>query len=97
MKTYEECLINDNNWYTYRQMGDMYPFDEVYCITRKDPETRATLYQPKVLTTCNIDVRSRAREEYQKYSIDIGEEYCTQVFIGPIMLSMNLKAFKGRD
>lgn len=88
-KSYEECLIHDDNWYTYYEMGDLYPMDEVYCLTKVDPNTRATLYQPKVLTTCNLDVYMKAIEEFSITRHT--SQYSTSHFIGPVILSLQTR------
>lgn len=93
-KAYEDYLIDDNNWYTYYEMGKKYPFDKVYCITKRDVTTGRIIYQPKVIVTCNIDVYKKAIVECDKLASDLGESYSTQVFIGGVMSSIQYKAFR---
>lgn len=86
-RTYEECLICDNNWYTYTQMAGMYPTDQVYCIARKDNE--ATLYQPKVVTTSNLDAYLLAMDDYSCTNIGGSTKYFPVLFTGPRLSATN--------
>lgn len=88
---YEDCKIEDNNWYTDNQLGKLYPMDRLYCIIQEDPETRQTLYQPKVMTTFNRKAHEMAIKEYGSVYKQDEHEYQTQTFIGPELLSIQYK------
>lgn len=83
MKSYEECLIFDRNWYTYQELEEMYPADEVFCIVKKG--TTVTLYQPKVVTTSNLDAYLLAMDDYGHISTNSSGKYSSGLFTGPVL------------
>lgn len=65
--------------------------DTLYCLTKKDPKTRQILYQPKVITTFNLEVHDRAMKEYGNNYQQNGYEYSSETFTGAELLFLQLR------
>lgn len=89
--SYEDRLIFDDNWYTSNELDRMYPMHTLYCLVKKDKNTKKTLYQPKVITTFSNEAHDRAMKEFGHGYVQDGYEYDARSYTGAELLFLQLK------